>query len=332
MRSSTRGRRADGEWTKAGMIRLAHFSDVHDTARPLGWDRGDWFTKRFPGWVNFRWMGRRYRFRRADDVLAALVAELYRLQPDRVIFSGDATALGFEPEFAHAAALLRLSDPDRLPGLAVPGNHDYYTPAVAASGLFEHYFAPWQTGERIDGFVYPFAQRVGPVWLVAVNSCTGNRWFWDAGGSVDEPQLRRLGKLLERLEGGPRILVTHYPVCLAGGKPERRTHGLRNLKDLVGVAVRGGVCLWLHGHRHGAYFLSQPCLAPFPVICAGSATQSGLWSYNEYTVEGLRFRALQRVYLPQEGGFRDGKSFELELQESKGEVTESRRIAGTSPT
>jgi len=53
--------------------------------------------------MNFQWLGRSHRFRDADKVLTALVAELHRLRPDRVIFSGDATALGFEAELARAA-------------------------------------------------------------------------------------------------------------------------------------------------------------------------------------------------------------------------------------
>jgi len=294
-------------------VRLAHLSDVHITTRPLGWKGPDWFTKRFPGWINYRWLGRAYRFRQADEVLTALVAELRARPPSRVIFSGDATALGFEAEFIRATLILGVGAPDALPGLAVPGNHDYYTPGVQNSGLFERYFAPWQIGERIDGAAYPFAQQVGPVWLVAVNSCTGNRAPWDAGGSVDAQQLGRLAQLLERLGPGPRILVTHYPVALATGKPERRTHGLRNLADLVGVAAAGGVCLWLHGHRHGPYYLPRPSFAPFPVICAGSATQHGMWSYNQYIIEGTRFHATRRVYSPEQRSFVEGDSFQLQL-------------------
>ena len=294
-------------------VRLAHLSDVHITAEPLGWQRDDWLSKRFPGWLNFRWLGRRHRFHAADAVLKTLMAELHRQRPDRVIFSGDATALGFEAEFVRAAALLGVAGEDRLPGLAVPGNHDYYTPAVQASGLFERYFAPWQVGERIGEARYPFAQRVGPVWLVAVNSCTGNRWAWDAGGSVDGPQLERLAQLLERLEPGPRILVTHYPVALRSGKKERATHGLRNLAALVEVAAGGGVCLWLHGHRHGAYYLQNPACAPFPVVCVGSATQSGLWSYNDYVIADRSMQVTRRVYSPQHHCFRDAESFAIPL-------------------
>jgi 3',5'-cyclic AMP phosphodiesterase CpdA len=293
------------------MIRLAHLSDIHITAAPLGWQWRDWFTKRYLGWVNFRWLGRRFRFRQADEVLRALVADLRSRQLDRVVFSGDATALGFEAEFRRAAELLGLADPDPLPGLAVPGNHDYYTRAVESSGLFERYFAPWLTGERVDASVYPFAQRVGDGWLIGVNSCTGNRWPWDAGGSVRPDQLARLEQLLARLDPGPRILVTHYPVWLASGKPERRTHGLRNVEDLAAVAVQGGVCLWLHGHRHAAYHHVRTDLTPFPVVCTGSATQNGCWSYGDYTIEGKQFRAVRRLFDGK--GFQETNNFELQL-------------------
>jgi 3',5'-cyclic AMP phosphodiesterase CpdA len=290
-------------------VRLAHFSDVHVTAKPLGWTRRDWFSKRLTGWMNFRLLGRGYRFRQAENVVTTLVADLEQSCPHRVIFSGDATALGFESEFARAARLL---NPGRFPGLAVPGNHDYYTRADQKAGLFERYFAPWQQGERVDEAIYPFAQKVGPLWLVAVNSSTGNFWIWDAGGRVDAGQLDRLERLLARLDSGPRILVTHYPVCLASGKRERRSHGLRNVKDVITVAAQGGVCLWLHGHRHGAYRICERNI-PFPVVCAGSATQYGYWSYGQYKISGRHFYATRRVFSPLSQRFEKGESFELQL-------------------
>jgi 3',5'-cyclic AMP phosphodiesterase CpdA len=295
------------------MVYLAHLSDIHITAPRLEWRLRDWFTKRYPGWVNFRWLGRRHRFRHADEVLAALAAELRQRRPDRILFSGDATAMGFESELQRAAEILRVGDAGMPPGMAVPGNHDYYTRAVAASGLFERYFGPWQQGERVDGAIYPFAQRAGHLWLVGVNSCTGNVWPWDAGGSVGAEQLDRLERLLRRLEPGPRILVTHYPVCLASGQRERRTHGLRDLPDVVRVAAEGSVGLWLHGHRHEGYHLTPPPQAPFPVICAGSACQTHRWSYNEYRIDALRCRVLRRTFDPQMKRFVDGDAFEVPL-------------------
>jgi 3',5'-cyclic AMP phosphodiesterase CpdA len=296
------------------MIRLAHCSDVHITAPKLDWTLRDWFNKRYAAWVNFRWLGRRYRFRRADEVLAKLAEELIQRRPDHIIFSGDATALGFESEMKRAVELMRLGDAALPPGLAVPGNHDYCTRAAAASGIFERYFAPWQVGVRLNGARYPFAQLVGHVHLVAVNSCTGNRWAWDAGGSVGPEQRQRLRQLLSRLDPGPRILVTHYPVCLASGRLERTVHGLRDLQATVQVAAEGGVCLWLHGHRHHAYHLQQPAFAPFPVLCAGSATQNQFWSYSEYVVEAQQFCVQRRVFDPQSATFRDAEAFEIQLR------------------
>jgi 3',5'-cyclic AMP phosphodiesterase CpdA len=263
--------------------------------------------------MNLRCLGRGFRFRRAETVLAVLVDELRRRPPDRVVFSGDATALGFESELKRAATLLGVNEGVSLPGIAVPGNHDYCTPHAEASGDFERHFAPWLAGERIDGHTYPFAQRVGHVWLVGVNTSAANHWPWDASGRAGAAQLHRLERLLAQVEGGPRILVTHYPVCLASGKLERRSHGLRDLTDLVAVAGRGGIRLWLHGHRHGWYHHVQSQWASFPVICAGSATQSGRWSYGDYTITGRRFQAVRRTFDLETGSFQEQDSFELEL-------------------
>lgn len=296
-------------------VRLAHLSDVHLTTAPLGWRLRDCFSKRVTGWINTHWGSRRWRFRHADSVLMVLATELREQRPDCIVFSGDATMLGFAAETARTAALLEVGRPHMPPGFAVPGNHDYYTKTAAASGDFEKWFAPWLRGDRVGDTVYPFARQVGTLWLVGVNSATGNRLPFDARGAVDAAQLDRLRRLLAELPPGPRILVTHFPVADAAGRPERRWHLLRNLADLLAAAQRGGVGLWLHGHRHGPYFLSDPALAPFPIICAGSATdakQAGL-GYNQYIIEGTRLQALRRVFDFSEGRFRDADRFEATL-------------------
>jgi 3',5'-cyclic AMP phosphodiesterase CpdA len=287
-------------------IRLAHFSDLH-IAAPGAWRLRDWLSKRLTSWINLRLLGRSRKFAQAERVVAALAAELRQRGFDRLLFSGDATALGFEEEQARAAQLLGVGRPGMPPGLAVPGNHDYLN-ALAARGHFERHFAPWLAGERVEEAVYPFAQRVGPAWVVAVNSSKPNWWPTDASGRVGEAQLRRLEMLLARLEGGPRILVTHYPPTRHG--PHGRE--LLDAEALVEVARRGSIGLWLHGHHH------QPCHqapegVPFPVICAGSATQRGRWSYGEYILIGRRLAAVQRVFEDKSGCFVEGPRFELEL-------------------
>jgi 3',5'-cyclic AMP phosphodiesterase CpdA len=288
------------------IVRLAHFSDIHVVAAAR-WRFGDVFSKRLTTWANLRLLRRAARFRETTRVLAALRADLADRAFDHLVFSGDATAMGFEAEVARAAESLPLT----MPGLAVPGNHDYCTRAAMRSGAFERHFAPWQRGERIDDAVYPFAQRVGPAWLIGVNSATGNRLPHDARGRVGRPQLDRLRRLLARLDEGPRILVTHYPIARHSGAPEGLMHGLRDLAELMEVAQAGGVDLWLHGHRHEAYHHPKSSAMPIASICAGSATQTGLWSYQELVIDGRRVRGCVRTYGA--GRFVAGAGYEMEL-------------------
>lgn len=295
------------------MIRLAHLSDIHVTAPPCRWHPRDWFNKRLPSWFNLRFLGRGRRFPITGTILAALRADLRAQHVDHVLFSGDATALGFAEETARAAELLGVGTAKGLPGLAVPGNHDYCTAADVASGQFEKHFGPWQQGERVGGATYPFAQRVGPAWLVGVNSATPNVLPWDASGAVGAEQLARLDTLLARLDGGPRLLVTHYPVRLSNGRRETRIHGLRDLDALVDVVKRHRVSLWLHGHRHRPYEHAPTEELPFAHICAGSATQLGLWSYYVHTLDGAHLTAMRRAYDPASGRFQEVARFSTPL-------------------
>jgi 3',5'-cyclic AMP phosphodiesterase CpdA len=295
------------------MLRLAHLSDIHVTAPACRWRPRDWFNKRMSAWLNLRLLGRGLRFPLTDAILTALRADLREQHVDHVIFSGDATALGFAEETAKAAQLLGVAASDALPGLAVPGNHDYTTHADFYAGHFEKYFAPWQHGQRLDDATYPFAQRVGDVWLVGVNSATPNVFPWDATGDVGAEQLARLETLLARLDDGPRILVTHYPVRLSSGRLESRTHRLRDLDALVDVAKRHRVGLWLHGHRHHPYEHAADAETPFPHICAGSATQRGAWSYRIYALDGRHLTATRREYDPATGRFFDATRFVTRL-------------------
>jgi 3',5'-cyclic AMP phosphodiesterase CpdA len=294
------------------MVRLAHLSDIHVSAAGLEWQWRDWFNKRLTSWFNVRCLGRGRRFAQAAEVLARLIDELPGRGIDRIVFSGDATAMGFETEIRRAAEVLRIAG-SPIPGLAVPGNHDYLTRTCAASGLFERYFAPWQDGVRVDDHRYPFAQRAGPVWLVGVNAATGHRNPWDATGRVGPEQRDRLRQLLSQLEPGPRWLVIHYPIRLESGRGEKWYHGLRDLNQVLAIAKAGGVGLWLHGHRHTPYFFDRPSWAPFPAICAGSSTQKGIWSYNEYTVEDSVVHAVRRVFDPAANRFDDAHAFDVRL-------------------
>ena len=74
------------------------------------------------------------------------------------------------------------------------------------------------------------------------------------------------------------------------------------------------MCLWLHGHRHRPYLLTTHKEIPFPSICGGSATQTGLWGYHDYTITNGVLKAIRRGYDPQTKTFADRDTFELELK------------------
>ena len=108
--------------------------------------------------------------------------------------------------------------------------------------------------------------------------------------------------------------MTHYPVAGPSGQPERPSHALRDLAQVLEVADKGRVGLWLHGHEHHAYHLDDRGIAPFPVICVGSSTQRGRWTWNEYHIEGLHLRTVQWMFEPEQGSFREAGSFDLKLR------------------
>jgi 3',5'-cyclic AMP phosphodiesterase CpdA len=295
------------------MVRLAHFSDVHLTAPRLGWTVRDVFGKRTTGWVNVNLLGRGVRFKHAPSVADVLRRDLATRGYDHLVFSGDATMLGFDTEMAAAAAALGVGDESLPPCVAVPGNHDVYVARSERRGAFEAAFAPWQRGERVGNSIYPYARKVGHVWLVAVNSARSNFWMWDATGKVGEKQLARLRDLCARLDEGPRVVVSHYPILTRKRIPEPRFHRLKDWDRVRDTAAECGVSLWLHGHRHGWYVLPPGEGLPFAAICAGSSTQTKKWGYHEYTIDGWKLTGLRRVFEPDAAEFRDTHAFELDL-------------------
>jgi len=295
------------------MVRLAHFSDIHLTAQPLGWRVRDAFNKRPSGWVNLKFLGRGAKFKHANDVTAALRSEFATRGFDQLVFSGDASTLGFATEMSEAARRLGVGETTLPPGIAVPGNHDVYIGRSARARFFEEAFAPWLEGERVSAADYPFARKVGHVWLIALNSAKPNFLLWDASGRVGDVQLKRFRELCNTLDAGPRIVVSHYPLLMENHKPEPLWHRLRDWAKVRDAAAACGVSLWLHGHRHHWYILPSSGNLPFPTICTGSSTQMHRWGYHDYTIDGWHLTGLRRVYDATSSVFVDAERFELEL-------------------
>jgi 3',5'-cyclic AMP phosphodiesterase CpdA len=293
-------------------LNLLHFGDVHFPGALRGWRATDLFSKKLVGLVNVKLLGRGYKFRHANAVVDAMLADIRRTPPDALLFSGDATMLALPREFVNAAERLGVKDSTLPPGFAVPGNHDYYTKHAERAGGFEQAFAPWQTGIRIDGHTYPFARRVGSVWLIGVNS-SYQGFGIGASGTIGPAQFARLQTLCSGLSDGPRILVTHYPLRDSHGNIERASHRLRDHVATLAVAKDCGISLWVHGHIHKPFVLKPTAAIPFPVICSGSATQEHRYCFNRYHIDGRTLTMTRRVYDPTTVAFQDGEVLEMEL-------------------
>jgi hypothetical protein len=203
----------------------------------------------------------------------------------------------------------------------VPGNHDYYIRRNHRLKDFELAFQPWQQGIRLDqSQVYPFAQKIDDLWFIGVNSARSNLLAFDARGGVGKAQRERLKQLLASLGTGRKIIVTHYPLLLASGKPETRFRRMRDWKEMRALCIEAGISLWLHGHRHHGYILPASTELPFPCICVGSSTQTNRWTYHEYRFEADLLTVIQRRYDPDSGQFREGETIRVELPGREGET------------
>lgn len=298
------------------MFRVVHFSDIHVFHAEAAWRAPDWFSKRLTGWVNLKYLPRGKQFRETLYVLKRLVDDMYARKPDLLLFTGDAASLGVEEEFALAAEVLRVGAQDAPPGMAVPGNHDYYTRRAVSEGLFERYFAPWLVGERVTEHTYPFGRQAGPVYLLGVNSSKPSLWMWDSTGRVGPDQLERLRQLLHQphVRQSPKILATHYPIALPSGRPEKRHRRLRDLPELLEIVHGHKVHLWLHGHRHQAYHLPPTPEQPIPALCVGSGTMRDHWTYAIYTFDERKLLIEYRTFQPRPAHFETVKQLEVPLQ------------------
>lgn len=282
---------------------FCHFSDIHISSARFPWKPRNLFSKSFAAWINLRILGRRKHFEHSASLLIALQKDILQQNPDGLVFSGDASAMGFENEIEDAAQVLKTSDCAHIPGIAVPGNHDLHNHWSNHVGYFEKHFANWQKGIRVDDHFYPFAKKIGSVWFIGVNSASPTILPWDARGAVGKHQVERLKKLMGMLDRGSKILVTHYPHSLPNGKNESYFRKLTDRESLTKIANEYGVSIWLHGHRHNHYFLNPDSKNDFVTVCSGSATQTGKWSYSKITILNQNLTIEQRSYDPKMGSF-----------------------------
>src|SRR5690606_18459416 len=101
-------------------VRIAHFTDIHVTARPADIHWRSLLGKRVVGWANLRFLGRAAASADCGPGIEAFVAALLDANPHHVLFTGDLTGLSLPSEFERAHKLL---SPilDAFPCTGIPG-------------------------------------------------------------------------------------------------------------------------------------------------------------------------------------------------------------------
>ena len=277
------------------MLRLAHLSDLHhqiDWGKRSLWSSG-W--RGAPGRFELHALGRLRRFAGVEQRIARLVDQVLALAPDRVIITGDLTALGDEDELRRARMLL---EPFIAAGLLVviPGNHDRYTDSRGSA--FEVVFRDLLTSDLpdlADARGYPFVKLVGERHaLVGLDSTRVQGWSHYVVGRIGVAQLRRLARVLEdpRLTGRTLLLLAHHGPAGPSGAFDWNESGLIDATALLRTIEHWPVVL-LHGHSHHRFWHRARPGRPHLIAGGSSTERPGFWE-----VQVDDHRALEAVAHP----------------------------------
>ncbi|HSP20155.1 MAG TPA: metallophosphoesterase [Myxococcaceae bacterium] len=279
----------------SAVLRLAHLSDLH---HQIDWrERSLWSSgwRGAPGRFELHALGRLRRFAGVGQRIAKLVEQVLGLAPDRVILTGDVTALGDESELRHARALL---EPFIAAGLlvVVPGNHDRYTDR--RSRAFEVVFADLLKSdlpELADERGYPFVKLVGERHaLVGLDSTRVQGWSHYVVGRLGTSQLRALERVVEHplLQGRTLVLLAHHGPTGPSGGFDWNESGLLDAAALL-RGLRDRPVVLLHGHSHQRFWHRARHGRPHLIGGGSSTERPGFW---EVTVDD--HRALEAVAHP----------------------------------
>lgn len=236
----------------AGVLRIAHVSDLH-VLSPAGVEwRRILFNKRITGHANL--VMRRSRVYRREFLLTVLMQAA--AHADQVVVTGDITNLSLESEYRAARALL--DDIARTTEVTVvPGNHDIYLPAILRERDFVRHFHPFlrsdlpELARNLQAGLYPCVKLRGPAALIALASAVPRPPFVSAGYLGGE-QLAALQVVLAHPEVARRtpVLLIHHPPVDPRPRLVRLRDGLTDdapFRRSVSGLARG---LVLYGHIH----------------------------------------------------------------------------------
>ena len=206
-------------------------------------------SKRILGQTNL-WLNRRKRFNRT--LLIVALKRIAALKPDLLLLSGDLTTTSLEDEFADIAALLEPLT-DKLPIVAVPGNHDRYTFGSSRVRRMEHLLP------TVVPQTFPHYRKLSDRWhLLALDGAKPN--LFSARGRVGDKQLRRSQDLIKNLTSNDGLVVLcHYPIkAPPRALPITWDHKLADSRQLRQLLLHCPArVLYVHGHIHKPW-LWQP--------------------------------------------------------------------------
>lgn len=242
-------------------MRLALIGDIHVFSlriRP-----GQLMGKRLLGHANL-WLSRRHRFN--HRMLGRVMDQVTRLKPDWALFCGDVTTTSLEHEFTDVVRHIRpLSE--KVPTLAVPGNHDRYTFRSARKRRIE---------TMMDGLMpdnFPHLQPLTERWqLMGLDSAIPQVVL--SRGALGKAQLKQVEARLETLTSDQGLIVLcHYPVALPAGLPRSWTHDLAEAAKLRKMLEQ---CpprvVFMHGHVHKPWYARPNNRDRLPFLCINAGS------------------------------------------------------------
>lgn len=265
-------------------MRIVHMSDLH-VARFSRSPRA-YCDKRLLGTTN-------HLLRRARNIHPEYwdraMDRIARLRPELVVCTGDITCVGSPEEYAAALALLeplRQQYGERF--LFLPGNHDAYVAAPECRAALAHAFhrlnhERWQLAEmplewRHGGLTFLLLDAARPVGCLlssGVAPPAALTWLSD-----------RLAR--PRAEGECRVLLCHFPLRGADGRPLARRRRMEGADVVLEHLRQGRLDVVLSGHIHEPFarWRTDGC----GEVCAGSLMLRGCFSVLDWTPGTRRFR------------------------------------------
>jgi 3',5'-cyclic AMP phosphodiesterase CpdA len=223
-----------------GVTRIAVMGDLHFYRLWVA----PWrlLSKRILGQINL-WWDRRHNFDRA--LLAPMLQHVVDINPAMFLLTGDITMTSLMEEFDDVRLALDVVG-GRFPVLAVPGNHDRYTPFSKRRRVMER---------CMPGLIppaFPHLQALSPRWkLLALDAAMPR--LLSARGVVGRDQLAAAEAEVRRLTRDEGLVVMcHYPAI---EKPTGHiTWWNHRLADAAAVPNVLGLSkapiVYVHGHVH----------------------------------------------------------------------------------